>query len=105
MTALCKVDALPDGSAKGFEIGDQKLVLIHYRGTFYLYRNSCPHRSIPLEWTPDQFLDYDRNFIQCATHGALFRIEDGLCISGPCVDDHLDAIAVRVEAGWVVADL
>lgn len=105
MTALCKVDALPDGSAKGFEIDDQKLVLVHYRGEFYLYRNSCPHRSIPLEWTPDQFLDYGRNFIQCATHGALFRIEDGLCISGPCVDDHLDAVPVRVEAGWVVADL
>ncbi|MEE8263379.1 MAG: Rieske (2Fe-2S) protein, partial [Gammaproteobacteria bacterium] len=35
-------------------------------------------------WVPDQFLDETGNLLQCATHGALFRIEDGFCVAGPC---------------------
>ncbi len=105
MTLLCTVDQLTPGQAKGFEVNGVKLVLVNYRDSFYLYRNSCPHRSIPLEWMPDQFLDYEKNFIQCATHGALFRIEDGLCVSGPCVEDTLDAVAFRIEGEEIHVDL
>jgi len=92
MTALCHIDEIAEGQAKGFELADKKLFVVKFRGEYYLYENSCPHRSIPLEWQPDQFLDYDKTFIQCATHGALFKIETGMCISGPCVDDHLTPI-------------
>ncbi len=105
MTVLCHTDQLEAGQAKGFDIGTTKLVLINYRNEFYLYRNSCPHRSIPLEWMPDQFLDFEKQYIQCATHGALFRIEDGVCVSGPCVEDHLDPVAFEIVEGQVIANL
>jgi len=61
------------------------------------YINSCPHTGVPLEWVPDQFLDADGSFIECATHGALFTIEDGKCVSGPCAGDSLRPVRLAVE--------
>ena len=97
MLPLCKLEELPELSSKGFELNDRKLLAVNYRGEYYVYENSCPHRSIPLEWQPDQFLDYDKTFIQCATHGALFRIDTGECIAGPCVADQLTAIPCEIR--------
>jgi nitrite reductase/ring-hydroxylating ferredoxin subunit len=65
------------------------------------YRNSCPHTGGPLDWVPDQFLNLDGDLIQCATHDALFRIEDGVCVKGPCVGRSLTAVPVVIEAQQV----
>ena len=98
MTALCKISDIEENHSKGFVHNERNIVAIKYRGQIYLYENSCPHRSIPLEWQPDQFLDLEKTFIQCATHGALFRIDTGECISGPCVGDQLTPVEHYVEA-------
>lgn len=105
MAILCTTDQLQSGEAKGFEVEGTRLVLINHRDEFYLYHNSCPHHSIPLEWMPDKFLDVERQYIQCATHGALFRIEDGICVSGPCVDDHLDPVPFEIKDKQIIAQL
>ncbi len=97
MIKLCSTSDIPEGGAKGFEVQGKKLVALNYRDQIYIYENSCPHRSIPLEWQPDQFLDYEKTFIQCATHGALFKIDTGECIAGPCVDDQLNKIEHRCQ--------
>jgi nitrite reductase/ring-hydroxylating ferredoxin subunit len=44
----------------------------------------CPHLGIPLNWAPERFLDLDGTLIQCSSHGALFQIDSGECIAGPC---------------------
>lgn len=95
MTAIltCSLDELPDDGCKG--IGD--VVLVRRDGQLYVYRNHCPHLGLPLEWMPDQFLDREGHYLQCATHGALFRIDNGLCVSGPCLGDALEALPYRVE--------
>jgi nitrite reductase/ring-hydroxylating ferredoxin subunit len=36
--------------------------------------------------------------IQCATHGALFLIESGECVAGPCAGQSLQALACREDA-------
>ncbi|PIE20845.1 MAG: (2Fe-2S)-binding protein [Neptuniibacter caesariensis] len=99
MKTLCRINDIPEPGARGFEIEGRKLFAVRYRGAVYVYENNCPHRNIPLEWQPDQFLDYDKIYIQCATHGALFQIETGLCISGPCVKDSLTPVKVSIEDG------
>ena len=66
------------------------------------YLNVCPHTGAPLNWMARKFLDPSRTLIQCATHGARFRIEDGVCISGPCNGKSLTAVPVRIEDGNVV---
>ena len=83
--------------------GGMSGILVVRRGLHvYAYLNTCPHAGSPLDWVPDQFLDLNREYIQCATHGALFRIEDGVCMYGPCAGDRLTPVPTAVEAGEVV---
>ncbi|SIT11493.1 Rieske (2Fe-2S) protein [Neptunomonas antarctica] len=105
MHLLCTLDTLAEDVSKGFQLADVSLVAVNKCGHIYVYLNQCPHRGVPLEWQPDQFLDLDKNFIQCATHGALFRIEDGECIAGPCPGEMLTKIPCKVEQGEVWINL
>ncbi|MDX1693818.1 MAG: Rieske (2Fe-2S) protein [Ketobacteraceae bacterium] len=101
MTVLCSTDALTENSAKGFQIGHQQLVAVKKSGEIYVYVNSCPHIGITLEFKPDEFLDLKKQFIQCANHGALFEIDTGDCISGPCIGQALKPVPVSVDNNQV----
>lgn len=59
------------------------------------YLNLCPHLGIELNWMPGRFMDTDNLFIQCSTHGALFKPGSGECIAGPCQGDGLTPLEVR----------
>ncbi|MEH6577422.1 MAG: Rieske (2Fe-2S) protein [Amphritea sp.] len=96
MTILCQLNDIAENTTKGFELAERKLFAVRQEGEIYLYENRCPHRGIPLEWMPDTFLDADKQFIQCSTHGALFKIDSGLCIAGPCNGDNLRPIPFEV---------
>lgn len=61
----------------------------------------CPHLGLPLEWQADRFLTSDRSLIQCASNGALFEIETGVCIDGPCPGQKLQAIQIALKEGYV----
>ena len=104
MIRLCETTDVMEGQSKGFEREGQRLLTIRKDGTLYVYKNRCPHRGIPLEWLPDQFLDSSGSLIQCATHGALFIIESGECVSGPCLGQSLQALRCRVENGELLLD-
>ena len=103
---LCRLDELADGEPRGFEIGqgDQRfdVFVIRQGGCVLAYENTCPHAGSPLDLMPDQFLSADRRHLQCHTHGALFRIADGMCVAGPCLGRALKPIAVRIENGEVL---
>lgn len=98
MKRLCAGTELADASSRGFEIDGQKLFAVRRAGQVYVYINRCPHRGVGLEWQPDQFLDPSNSLIQCATHGALFLIEDGECVAGPCAGQSLTRVACREDA-------
>lgn len=61
------------------------------------YKNMCPHTGAELNWQPNNFLNFDDSFIICSIHGALFQLEDGLCIQGPCVMQSLEALPICIE--------
>jgi len=96
-----KISAIADNSSKGFEVkyGETLIkVLALRRGRqIFCYRNLCPHTGVNLDWVKDQFLDASSKYIQCATHGAIFQIEDGYCISGPCAGENLIRLKVKTE--------
>lgn len=106
---VCELAELPDPGSRGasLKLPDASLeILVVRRGErVYAYRNRCPHTGVNLEWQPHQFLDLTDHFILCATHGALFRFEDGLCLRGPCVGQRLISISTRIESGKVYAAL
>ncbi|WP_191489670.1 Rieske (2Fe-2S) protein [Pseudomonas sp. FEN] len=98
MKFLCDSNTLADNSSRGFEVEGQALLAVRRAGRVYVYQNRCPHRGIALEWQPDQFLDPSASLIQCATHGALFLIESGECVAGPCAGQSLRAIPCTEDA-------
>jgi len=102
---LCPLESIPDGGARGFEpmpgLPDG-LVVVRRGGAVLAYANACPHLGIALEILPDRFLDPRGRHIVCATHGALFRVGDGVCVAGPCAGEALEAVPARVEAGTVI---
>lgn len=63
------------------------------------YLNQCPHMGVELNWKPGCFMDVDNLFLQCSTHGALFKPRDGECIAGPCQGDALTELDLRETEG------
>lgn len=105
MRALCAVGDIPEGGCKGFPPPPGAftgLFAVRRGQNVCVYVNACPHIGVPLDWVPDRFLSADGNRIVCSTHGAEFRIEDGLCIGGPCRGDHLESVPVHIERGVIM---
>jgi len=100
---LCNSAHLPEAKSRGFVLDDFNLLATRRQGQVFIYKNRCPHRGIALEWRPDEFLDSSASLIQCATHGALFLIENGECVAGPCEGQSLTAIRCHEDSEgiWV----
>lgn len=101
---LCRLDEIPDGAARGFRLRDAagrelRIFAVRRGGAAYAYLNRCPHRGTPLDWVPDQLLDAAGRHLVCATHGAVFRVEDGVCLAGPCVGDQLVPVPLALRDG------
>ncbi len=98
---ICRVDEIDDPGSKAFTLTigrkSQSIFVVHKDGGFFAYLNRCPHTGVNLEWQEDRFLDLDQALIQCATHDALFTIEDGECIAGPCLGERLQRLEIIVE--------
>ena len=105
-TVVCYLDELHDPGSRGLtlRLNEQMLdVFIVRQGKqVFAYLNSCPHTGGPLDWVPDQFLSLDKHNIQCATHDALFRLDDGYCVAGPCAGEMLKAVPVIIDAGKIM---
>lgn len=98
---LCQRHDIEDGEAKGFTLGSgearREIFVVREGEALFGYENSCPHIGTPLDWVPDQFISADGSYILCATHGALFEIEIGHCISGPCAGLNLKPVSLSVD--------
>ena len=96
---LCRLDEMEDPGSKGFENidGEKPFFLVRRGGEVFGYRNSCPHYGASLDWKPDAFLSYDRDMILCSMHSALFNIDDGRCVDGPCPGQKLEPVALDIR--------
>ncbi|OCR21989.1 Rieske (2Fe-2S) protein [Pseudomonas syringae] len=105
MKLLCAGSDIPEGQSRGLELDGRNLIAIRRDGQIYVYQNRCPHRGIALEWQENQFLDPSASLIQCTTHGALFLIESGECVAGPCEGQSLTAIACHEDQDgiWITS--
>jgi len=105
---LCRLDELAEGQARGFDPlqrGKDSVFALMHEGQLRIYRNSCPHLDVRLEYRKDRFLSADGQLIVCYAHGAQFHPSTGECVYGPCLGQRLDALPWRVEEGWVVLQL
>jgi len=102
---ICALDDIPDGDSAGFAIEQDGqtvgLMAVRQGDEVFAYVNSCPHVGVPLDFTPGKFLDLSKTYIQCASHGATFRIETGECIGGPCAGKSLTPVTVHIKGSDV----
>ena len=107
MRRICRLDEIDEPGAKGITVHgkgqDGAFIVVRWRGQVAVYVNSCPHTGVNLEWMPDQFFDPEGQYLQCTTHGALFRPEDGYCVAGPCTGQSLGRVTSCIEGEYVLA--
>ncbi|WP_416424498.1 Rieske 2Fe-2S domain-containing protein [Pseudomonas sp. App30] len=105
--ALCPAGQLLEGQARGFDphgVGSDTVFALRHAGQVRVYRNSCPHLDVPLEYRKDRYLSADGQRIICYAHGAQFAPHSGECLYGPCRGEHLEALAHRIEDGWLMLE-
>jgi nitrite reductase/ring-hydroxylating ferredoxin subunit len=105
---LCHIEDLVEGAALGFDptdTGRATVFAVRKSGRIHVYRDICPHYgATTLAWKRDAYLTPGGEYIACSAHGALFQIEDGVCVSGPCLDQALQSVAYRVEGDLILID-
>jgi nitrite reductase/ring-hydroxylating ferredoxin subunit len=103
---LCRLDDVAQPGARGFSFRAGEALfagfVVRAGGEMRGYEDQCPHAGMPLALMPHRYLTREGDLILCASHGALFRPLDGICIGGPCAGRALTPWSVRIEGGEVV---
>jgi nitrite reductase/ring-hydroxylating ferredoxin subunit len=79
----------------------EALVVRDQSGVVRAYLNRCRHLPVPIDGGSRRFLSRDRQHLECGTHGARYRLEDGHCVAGPCAGSGLLAIPLELDAGTI----
>lgn len=102
MIRLCKESVIGTGGSRGFEGPEYAVFLVRTpAGTIRGYHNRCPHQGLELDWQPHRFLDATGSHIICANHGAVFDVENGHCLQGPCAGQSLEPARLQLRDGYV----
>tara|TARA_B110000438_G_scaffold295964_1_gene339888 strand:+ start:297 stop:665 length:369 start_codon:yes stop_codon:yes gene_type:complete len=101
-----RLNDLDDPGCREFRIGDGdwpfKGFVVRRGEEVFAYQNFCVHVGHPLNWQPDCFLTQDGKKIVCSSHGAIYEIDTGICVAGPCPGRKLRAVGVEVVDGNVI---
>lgn len=103
---ICRSDALAEaGSGVRFEVMQhgraEPAFAIRWRGRVHAFLNRCGHVPVELDYQEGEFFDYTRQYLICATHGALYDPASGVCQGGRCNGKGLAPLAVCEDDGWV----
>ena len=98
---LCRLSELLESGCRSVSVGagdwPLKVLVLQVRdGVVRAYVNRCPHAGHRLNLRPHRFLTPDGALIICASHGALFEREGGLCLAGPCAGQALTPLPVEI---------
>ena len=106
---VCRFDELGSPGSKEFCFGDgdwpYRGFVVREDDDVHAYQNYCVHAGHPLNWKPDSFLTPDGSQIICASHGAVYEINSGVCVAGPCPGKKLRALIVKIRDGSVVVSV
>jgi len=103
--AVGRLDELGSPGCREFRIGDGDWpflgFVVRQGDKVFAYQNFCVHVGHQLNWMPDDFLSKDRKAIMCASHGAQYEIDTGLCFRGPCIGKSLRKVELQVRDGVI----
>ena len=102
--ALGPLAQIADGKARAFVLemraGRFHGFVVRRGEDVHGYVDRCPHMGLPLAQVLDDYVHEER--ILCSWHGAVFAIEDGRCVGGPCAGGRLTAWPVANRDGTIV---
>ena len=104
--SVCRFEELDDPGCREFRIGEGdwpfKGFVVRQGDDVFAYQNFCAHAGHPLNWRPDGFLTGDGRQIICASHGAIYEIDSGMCVAGPCPGKSLRPVEVEIRERDVI---
>ncbi len=102
---LGDLNQLADPGAISVIVGDgtkrRDYLVVQNAGAIQVYENACPHQGTPLETLAGRFFNHDQTRLLCSTHGAEFRIGDGICTKGPCEGKSLICVEFIIADGAI----
>jgi nitrite reductase/ring-hydroxylating ferredoxin subunit len=109
---LCASSVLENGgTAFVFEVAylgqPQSAFAIRYQGQAHAYLNRCAHVPMELDWQAGQFFEDDKRYLMCATHGAIYEPDSGICVGGPCRGSRLvkiELIESSASIAWLPSE-
>ena len=100
---VCRFSDLEDGKSYGFDPykkGRDTVFVVRRGNKVHAYVDVCPHYGrTPLPWKKNAYLTGDAQHIFCSAHGAIFDIETGACVLGPCLGQSLTSVQVSISQG------
>ena len=82
--------------------GEVPAFAVRFGGKVYAYLNRCAHVPVEMDWMNGAFFDYSKLYLICATHGATYLPESGVCVRGPCPGKRLTPVAVEERDGQIL---
>lgn len=102
---LGPLELIADGAARNFvlQIGEGFFhgFVVRRGQEVRGYVDRCPHAGLPLAQKLDDYLTPGGDLIACSWHGALFDIDTGACVGGPCAGAALRPWPVALVDGWI----
>ena len=93
-------------STKTFELKIRgKIVkgfVVRKANQYFAYMNLCKHLPVTLDLNDGNFFTFDKAHFQCHMHGAMYEIETGFCVAGPCQGARLDALPIKQEESRLI---
>lgn len=74
------------------------VILIQSNDEVKAYANNCPHQDVPLDEAYKIDINPFEKTMKCSVHDAYFSIGEGICIEGPCLNDELTPIPIKINA-------
>lgn len=97
-TLLAHLNKLTTHKVTVVEAKGQSIILARVDDQVKAYINNCPHANVPLNSMYKVEIDPRELTLKCSVHDAFFRIEDGLCVRGPCQNQALKAVPIMIDA-------
>lgn len=103
---LLPFDDIADGRARSIVIqmraGRFHGFVVRRGAAAFGYVDRCPHMGLPLAQKLDDYLTPSGDLIACSWHSALFDVQSGACVGGPCTGQRLTFWPVAIEGGFLV---
>ena len=97
---VASLDDVPQGSMKGFEVGYDRILIVHTEKGLFAMNDECSHERVPL--SDGKLMKSGQ--VLCTAHGARFNPETGAVEAPPAIVG-VDTFAVKVENGDIFVKL